>query len=112
RKPIANDLIYMANAMDACVVDGSRGDDCAPRPPLAGEGRDGGRVRGGRLPPTPTPPRSRGRERVARAGRGGPTARPVPRWRGGAGTGPGPRRPTPPDPTLPARGGGDRGRRR
>src|SRR5690606_624176 len=78
RKPIANDLIYMANAMNACVADGSRGDDCAPRPPLAGEGRDGGRVRGGRLPPTPTLPRKRGRERVSRAGRGGDNCAPLP----------------------------------
>src|SRR5690606_18483022 len=39
---------------------GRGGDNCAPLPPLAGEGRDGGRLRGDPLPPTPTLPRKRG----------------------------------------------------
>src|SRR5690606_33396447 len=44
----------------AGVAGGPRADGRAPLPPLAGEGRDGGRLRGDPLPPTPTLPRKRG----------------------------------------------------
>src|SRR5690606_9555077 len=44
----------------AGVAGGPRADGRAPLPPLAGEGPDGGRLRGDPLPPTPTLPRNRG----------------------------------------------------
>src|SRR5690606_26641727 len=44
----------------AGVAGGPRADGRAPLPPPAGEGRDGGRLRGDPLPPTPTLPRKRG----------------------------------------------------
>src|SRR5690606_33470443 len=89
----------------AGVAGGARGDNCAPLPPLAGEGRDGAGSAATHCP-HPNPPRKRGRERVSRAGRGGDNCAPLPPLAGEGRDGGRLRGdPLPPTPTLPRKRG-------